>query len=173
MQQKKFNISWWRVLIIVLLFCITIALIYGIILYRNIEQSRTEGFDDATNFVLNHTDIVSIEQISYFQADKGYFIIEGLNEHNESFYVYLANNSPYTTQELFIVSNKEVLSVNDLERQLMDDCGKCTLINSTPAMIDQFPLWELTYVDESNRYVIEYKYLENGKTYEKIKLSRK
>lgn len=172
MQPKKFYISWKRVLIFVLLFCIIGIIVYVALLYRAIEQNRTEGFTDANQFVLEHSTIEEIERTSYFQANQGYFVMEGNDKDKRSFYIFLGDNQPLTADDLYIVPTTESISAEIIEQTLLKECDGCTLINTTPAMIDQYPLWELTYHDEYNRYVIEYKYLENGKTFEKIKLSK-
>src|SRR5699024_10600072 len=111
--------------------------------------------------------------MSYFQADVGFFTLVGKDETEESYYIFLRDDDDFSKDNLYIVTSKDVLTTDQLEQEMLTECKNCKLIRLTPAMIDEIPLWELTYIDEENRYVIEYKYLENGKTFEKLRLTRK
>lgn len=173
MKQTKFHINLPRVLFIVLLFCIIFLLIYAIFSYRAIEESRTEGFSEAEAFVLQHSNITNIDDISYFQAEEGFFTFLGRDSANEKYYIFLRDDGVFATDDLYVVANKGLVATEELEQEVLARCSDCTLIHSNPAMIDELPLWELTYIDDTNRYVIEYKYLQNGKTFETLRLTRK
>lgn len=173
MKQTKFQINLPRVLFIVLLFCIILLIIYSLILYRSIEQSRTAGFADAESFVLQNSDIIEIDNISYFQAEEGYFTLIGNDINGGNYYIFLRDDTNFSKEHLYVVSNDDLISPKQLEEEIFTECKNCTLVRSEPAMIDELPLWELTYIDNTNRYVIEYKYLDNGKTFEKLRLTRK
>src|SRR5699024_8667773 len=147
MKQTKFQINLPRVLIIVLLFCIIFIIIYAFMLYRSIEQSRTAGFADAKSFVLENSDISEIMDISYFQAEEGFFTFLGKNDLTENYYVFLRDDSVLSKENLYIVSSENLISTEKLEQEILTECENCTLVRSTPAMIDEIPLWELTYID--------------------------
>lgn len=173
MRQKKFHINWPRVLLIVLLFCIICLLIYGAMFYRTIENTRTDRFDEAKDYVLEQSPIKNITHISHFQDVEGFFTFLGENKENEVMYVFLRDDEQFTKEQLYIIPENKVTKADEIKQIWAAECADCTLVRLTPAMVEQFPLWEVTYIDESNRYVIEYKYLENGKTYETIRLTRK
>lgn len=170
-EQKKSYINWKRVLFIVLLFSILSLIIYVFMFYRNIIESKTVGFDEAERFVLQNTNMKLVNHIYYFQEAEGYFILHSVDDDGNGHLVFLKDNDIFSTNELYIVAETELLSADSLENELRSQCTNCKIVSSQPAMIDQVPLWELAYYDESNRYVIEYKYLKNGQTYEKITLT--
>lgn len=171
-QQKKLHINWKRVLFVVLLFSIFVAILYSVWLYHTIQAGKTGRFDEAVAFVLQQTDMERIDDIHYFQEAEGYFILEA-DDGNDDHFVFLRDDETFSINQLYIIPKKEVLSQTAIENSLMNECQSCELVHSKPAMIDKVPLWELTYYDASNRYVIEYKYLKNGQTYEKLKLTTK
>jgi|SRR5690625_5130026 len=173
MSLNQVNINWKRVLFYVLLFSILLFVIYSIFLYRSIMVSKTAGFQEATSFIIEETDIIETNDITYFQADLGYYIVRGITSKNEQVYAYLEDTDPFSTNKLYVIDTNHLLTKEQLEQSVTESCASCQLIHSTPAMIEQFPLWELTYIDESERYVIEYKYLETGQTFETLKLTRK
>lgn len=173
MRQREININWLRVLLFVLLFCIIAIIVYTSILYRTIEKGRTIGFESAEQFVLQNSDIEELSEAIYFQAEEGYFTFVATGADEDAFYVFLRDDETFKEEGLYILPASQFVPVEELESSVLTDCSKCSLINSTLAMIDEVPLWELTYVDDRNRYVIEYKYLENGKSFEKLMLTRK
>ncbi|HZW68868.1 MAG TPA: hypothetical protein VFF20_09760 [Pseudogracilibacillus sp.] len=173
MRQREVNINWLRVLLFVLLFCIIATIVYASILYRTIEKDRTTGFESAEQFVLKNSDIAELSEATYFQAEEGYFTFVATGADEEALYVFLRDEETFKEEDLYILSAGQFVPVEELEGSVLTDCAKCSLLNSTLAMIDEVPLWELTYTDDANRYVIEYKYLENGKTFEKLRLTRK
>lgn len=172
-EKKKFHINWKRVLLFVLLFSILATFISAFMYYRTIMESKNEGFDEAIEFVLQHTDMIQVNDVNYFQEAEGYFILEATDQSENNYFIFLQDTQPFSTNSLFIVAQSELLSVKTLENEFQNECRNCELVQSKPAMIDHIPLWELTYYDESNRYVIEYKYLKNGQTYEKLRLTTK
>lgn len=173
MNQKQFNINWSRVLFIVLLFCIIFVIIYSTITYRYIVQSRTDGFAEAKSFVLDNSKIETVNDLSYFQAEEGFFTFSGKDKEDNRYYVFLQDNETFSKETLYTVQSSKQISAEQVEQTLIQSCSQCDLIKTQLAIINEIPLWELTYIDESNRYVMEYKYLENGKTFEKISLTRK
>lgn len=173
MRKREININWLRVLLFVLLFCIIAIIVYASILYRTIEKNRTIGFETAEQFVLKNSDISELSEATYFQAEEGYFTFVAIGAEEEALYVYLRDDETLKKDNLYIFPASKFMPVKEMESSLLTDCSNCNLINSTLAMIDEVPLWELTYTDDENRYVIEYKYLENGKTFEELRLTRK
>lgn len=46
----------------------------------------------------------------------------------------------------------------------------CKLIRTTPALIDDELFWELTYINDTDKYVFDYYTIDNGQLHEQIKL---
>lgn len=172
-MNKKNSIPWKRVLLFVLLFCIILAIIYGVYSLRQIYKSKVDRHDEVEAFVIEHSDITSIQEIDHFQDEEGYYTLIAEDKKGEMVYVFLRDDESFSTKNLYIVPAKTMKEPETFEDKLKENCKACEIVRSAPAMIDGVPLWELTYYDEEDRYVIEYKYLENGNTYEKLSLSRK
>lgn len=173
MNNKKFQIHWPRVLFFVLLFCIIAIVIYSIYFYRYIENSKLAGVEEAESFILDKIEVSELGDPSYFQGEEGYFIFSAKNDKSKPVYIFLRDDDSFSSKHLFVLEKDKFLSTGEIEGLLMKDCDNCQLIGSTPAMIDKIPLLEVTYIDERDRYVLEYRYLESGKTFETLRLTRK
>src|SRR5699024_12402974 len=53
-------------------------------------------------------------------------------------------------KDIITVKGSDMLSKEDIEAKWKEECDQCTLKSSAPAMIDDTPLWELTYFDSNN-----------------------
>lgn len=173
MPTNKNSIGWKKIIPAIILIFLIIIFIYMMIVYRQVMLSKQTGFKQVSEFVVEQTEIEEISSTSYFQAEDGYYILTGQDEPGENWYVYIMDDGNLKKENIILQSFTKSLPVEELTSSWKNDCNNCELINSTPAMIDDVPLWEFTYIDDSNRYVMEYKNLTDGTTYEKIRFTRK
>lgn len=173
MNKQLKGLRWKKIVlvIIVLLFLLLIALIFSF--YRSIENSKLDHFDVTKNIILQTTEITSIDQAFHFQEEKGYHIVYGHDKQNKEWLIFVPLQKKLSADDVILFSRDSLQSQEQIESEWAKGCDKCALIGSTPAMINEKALWELTYTDEANRYVIEYVSLEDGTTYELMKFQRK
>src|SRR5690625_7399744 len=60
-------------------------------------------------------------------------------------------------KELTVIEQQEIVSRESVKKQWYNECEDCDFIKITPGIIDDEPVWELTYVNEMDHYVIEYR----------------
>lgn len=172
-MKRAYNwLHWKKLLILFLIIIFVVIVIYFVYLYVFIEKSKIVDKEETEQLVLRSTNISSIEEIYQFQGEKGYHIIIGTDDNNKQSIVFIPVMESLTKDDLIIIPSNELLSKEQIEEMWKKDCLNCKLIGSTPAMINKTPLWELTYTDHSNRYIISYISLEDGSTYEQLKLYR-
>lgn len=173
MKQKTIMFNWKNVLMYFLLFLIVLVVIYFFLLYRQIGLSKETGFKEAEQFVLANADIEKINNITYFQEEEGYIILEGEDKKAQTWFIYLPDEKNPSVEKMKLVSFKDNKSQEEIESLWFNECNQCTLIRSVPALVNNKPMWEITYTDHANRYVIEYRLFTDGTTYEQLRLSTK
>src|SRR5699024_1522284 len=136
-----------------------------------------------------------INKIYVFQNNIIYYIAYGKSDDNESLIAFVPKSIAKKDKEkendekqeknernkaddeemkdIITVKGSDMLSKENIEAKWKEECDQCTLKSSAPAMIDDTPLWELTYFDSNNRFVMEYRQLEDGDVYEQLKMNRK
>lgn len=170
-RARKNSFSWLKLTFIILLLMIISIVIYFFITYNFIQKSKQTGFDETKQYVLETTDIIHIEHVERFQELDEYHIVFGQNDAGEDQLLFVSISNP--DEEITIVNEADIIHIDELKKQWSSHCKACKLISVKPAMIDHTPLWELTYYDDSNRFVFDYVSIYDGSEFEKIRLQRK
>jgi len=166
-------ISIKKLLTIMFLLLLLFFLIYSVYTYHTLEASKVVDGDKTEQFVLEETELISIENIYQFQGEEAFHIVAGKNDAGDECLLFVPLDDSLSKDSIIAVSSENILSQDKIEKEWQKNCSQCKLMRSHPAMIGEKPLWELTYTDRSNRYVIEYINLEDGTIYEQLKLFRK
>jgi len=162
-EPKRKN--WVLIWSIVIVFLIIIAcFIYGIFLYSDLYESKTKGFDETNEQILNQTAITEIDKIEKFNGAKSYHVIYGKNENEEEkiiFYPLEGNEKNLTT-----VDASETISQEQILQLWNEECESCDFVAISPAIIDDEVLWEIAYKDDQNRYVLDFFSMYDASRYE-------
>src|SRR5699024_11513876 len=81
---------------------------------------------------------------------------------------------PFTDdeKEMLTVDQADMINKEAIEAQWSEQCDQCHLIKTIPGILDDDFVWELTYIDEYDRYIFEFFSLSNGKPFDKYRLIR-
>ncbi|MFD2133290.1 DUF5590 domain-containing protein [Pseudogracilibacillus auburnensis] len=174
MKEKLKWISWKRVIIICTLILFIFLIIYFISFLRYIDDSKLVDFDATEQIIYDKTDLTAIDDAYHFQEENEYHIVFGHDSDGEEWIAFVPlSKKTIKKDDIVVIRADSVLTREQIENNWLKECKQCTLTGSTPAMINQQPLWELSYTDNANRYVIEYVSLKDGTTYEQMRLIRK
>src|SRR5690606_149451 len=169
MHRRDFRIpTWTKWTLLGLLLIIIVIFFFLISLYSDIQDSKTHGYSDAEQRVLQETDVDKIEDTRRYQADSLFHIVFGKTKE-QSVIVFVPEN---VDEELTIVNQSEILPYDTVKENWMNECVNCELIDIVPAIIKGNELWELTYYDEANRYVIDYVSIFDGTKYEEFRFKK-
>ncbi|MFC7060424.1 hypothetical protein ACFQIC_00885 [Halobacillus seohaensis] len=153
--SSRFTVpSWvrWILLIIGVLFIIMFSFLTW--MYLHIEDSRTNHYDDVRNFVESENILNNIEEVVRYNGESPIYIVNGEGSY---LFVDLEANEVLAT-----IASKDMIGINSAQKSVTE-CNECELIDTRLAYEENRPVWEVTYTDESNRYVFEYIDLENGR----------
>lgn len=170
MMNKMLNwISGKKIIGIFFVIICILLITYLFFFYRYIENSKIVNADELSAFILNETNITEINEMYHFAGDKTYDIVYGHDDKNKKWILFNPENNN-NENELIRYPLEELLSQEQIEQSWQKECEGCTLKKSNPAIINNNPLWELTYMDQNEGYVMEYISLKDGSTYEKLRL---
>lgn len=168
--QQREKSTWTKWIFLALLLIILACLTYLIVFYNNIQQDKQEGFTDTKDIVLRDTDLVEINEIERYHGEFAYHIVFGQTENNEEKIVFVPLIKD--EQDLITIDQSEIVSKETLITQLQNECSTCKIISIIPGIEDNDLLWELTYVDASDRYVLEYVSIYDATQYEQFRFKR-
>lgn len=170
MKKKVKQFSYLKLSISIILLLFMLLFIFFIYLYQSIEKDKSIGYDETETYIYDKTDIVTIEKITSFQSEELFNIVTGFDANKEKLIVFLPLEEKAA---LTVIPYNETTSEEKLIEDWRLTCKKCELLMANYAMIEDEALWELTYIDESNRYVFDYFSLYDGEQFEQLRLYRK
>ncbi|HEX6593484.1 MAG TPA: DUF5590 domain-containing protein [Bacillota bacterium] len=152
------------------IFCIIIVfcIIYSIFLYKNIQSSKTEGFQDSEQIVLDETNVVEIEDIILSHSEQPHHVVIGKTKNGEKKLVFVPLSSN-NNKKLTIVNEQDIVSAQSIQQEWTNKCHECEWIKLVPTIVDHEPMWEITYIDNNGRYVIDYLSIYDGTNYEQYR----
>lgn len=162
-QSSRFTApSWlkWSFLVGGILFIIALTL--AVWVYAEANQDHTAGNERATQLALENTNMTSINEVNVYYGDQTVHIVEGSLSNGKPalVYVQLAEKKIVT-----IINSDEFLSLKEFKTQWKQECGECSFKNVKYALEESQPVFEITYVDEHNRYVFDY-FKVNGEPFD-------
>lgn len=167
-SQKRVPASLkWSLLII--LGILVIVLVFGIFLYKDIQASKIEGYSETEKAVLNETELESVEQVTHFYGEETFHIALGHTKEQDEKLVFVPQDEDQEATEMVVIDQEDIMSKEDIIAVWTEQCSDCKLIKINPAMIKEEPLWEMTYRDDTNRYVIDYLSIYDGTEYEQYR----
>lgn len=162
--------SWLKWSLWILSLVLILVFIYSIYLYHTIEQSKLSGFAETKEKVLHETDLIVIDDINRFNGKNAFHILFGKTKDDQNKIVFFPLKNK--NKDLTIIDESETIAKQSILNQWDTQCQGCKLIKIIPAMVNDEALWELTYIDKSKRYTIDYLSIYDGSRYEQFRFTR-
>ncbi|MGM8211592.1 cell wall elongation regulator TseB-like domain-containing protein [Virgibacillus sp. W0430] len=162
------TIKWVKWSALFVLLAIITGLTYFAYLYNEMIDIKTAGFSETEKKVINETKITEINDITAFYEKETYHIVFGTtnDEKEQVAFVPISNDG-----EILVLDERKLINQESILKKWENECSECTLIKIVPGMINNKPVWELTYTDKTHRYVFEYVSLFDGTPYEQFRFS--
>ena len=172
-MKKRFAHFNVKKLIFLLLGIFILAiLVCAAVILRNIDHSKVEDSEEVIQLVKDETPVEKVTSLDYFADEETYDIIYGKDSKDNKYLIFNPSGNR-KKDNLTVLNLKDVLSKEKIEKNWQSNCERCKLKRSSPAMLEDKALWELAYLDEKERYVMEYISLKDGSTFEQLRLNKK
>lgn len=162
--------TWLKWTIIILSLLLIVGLIYGIYLYHTIEKSKVAEFAETEEKILQNTEIKKINAVDRFDGKTAFHILSGETKDGNKKIAFFPLNGK--KKELTVIDESEIIPRQSMREQWNNQCKGCEFIKISPAMVNDEPLWELTYIDQSNRYILDYLSIYDGSRYEQFRFKQ-
>lgn len=168
MKKRRTDYNILKIILFLTAILIIGFLSYLFILYQQLETSKIGDYAEIEATVINSTEITTVDKITFFQEKLSYYIVTGTDEVANEYIAFL----PETTGDgdIQIIETSETIPQDTMKQIWNDDCNSCKLKKMNYAKINGNILWELTYIDQKNRYVMDYFDLFDGKRFERLRL---
>ncbi|WP_209122630.1 DUF5590 domain-containing protein [Alkalihalobacillus sp. BA299] len=136
--------------------------------YQTIRSSINEQEQLAVQRVLSDTDITTVEEVSIYHGTKPYTVILGQSKENRVV-AWVGNE-----EERIIVKNaKDGLRKEEVKQFALAELAPKKLIAIRLGMENHLPIYEITYLDENDRYTFYYITFEDGTFVKRYSLKAK
>ncbi|HLR66299.1 cell wall elongation regulator TseB-like domain-containing protein [Virgibacillus alimentarius] len=162
--------SWLKWGFWILCLFLLVGLIYSIYLYHSIQKSKVAGFAETKEKILEETDLVSIDEIERFNGEQAFHILFGKTEEGKNKIVFFPLKKK--EKKVKIIDKSKIVPKEKILNQWNSECKDCKMIKIKPAMVKDKPLWELTYIDSTDRYALDYLSIYDGSHYEQYRFKK-
>ncbi|RLL48230.1 hypothetical protein D8M04_02845 [Oceanobacillus piezotolerans] len=168
MKKKLFSLStgpsWLKIVSLSISVLLIIAIVYGIYLYNTIYDSKTVGFNETVNTIIEQTSISDVTSVERFHGDEAYHVVLGETEKGEEQIIFY----PLEGKEKNITSvpTSEILPKDAILQDWYNSCDSCKFVRITPAILEDDVLWEIAYYTEDGRYGLDYISMYDGTLHE-------
>lgn len=137
-------------------------------------QDKTDTFTQSESIAVDESPIEKVLSTYRYHGAIRYDIVAGVEPNGEEGFAFVPVNQQ--DQEVDFdtkyISAQNVVSEEQILSHWRERCGDCELNKISPAMEEQKPLWEITYIDPQNRYGLEYYYMKDAKKYEEFRFKQ-
>ncbi|MFD1065220.1 hypothetical protein [Oceanobacillus locisalsi] len=161
--MRESNNRWvlWTLIAVLLLLLAGIG--YSIYLYQVINDNRTAGFDETKEEIETQTSYHNVHSIQGYYGENNYHVFYASNEDNEERLIFLPLEGE--ERELIVINTEDIMREEAMVDAWSSNCDTCQFADISPAYEDGEALWEITYYDQDNHFVMDY-YSINGESLE-------
>ena len=162
-QSSPFTVpNWvkWASIIVSILFILGLSL--AIWIYIDVNQDHTRAHAQASTLVLEQTEVETVDEVSVYHGKETVHIIRGSMEDGHSVLVYVQVNDQ---EVLDVIKGEDYLSISEMKDVWKEGCAGCAFKNIHYGYEEDEPVFEITYIDQQDRYVFDY-YRLNGESFD-------
>lgn len=164
--------NWLKWSLGIFCFILIVGSIYGIFLYKSIQKNKVAGFAETEEKVLSETELTVIDDIYRFHGEEAFHILFGKSKDGKKKIVFLPLEDKGKDKKMTIIDESKIIQKQTILNQWHSQCEKCDFKKIQPAMIDDKPLWEVTYIDKAGRYTFDYLSIYDGSRYEQLRFKQ-
>lgn len=122
----------------------------------------------AVNIARDQADLQTIQNVTSYYGNKSYSVVKGLNDKDEKMIVWVPQNGEILT----IRKASSGISKEEAVNILQKDQQPNKIVKAVLGLEKGIPVWEITYLDEQNRYSFYYIDFQHGKFIKRYSLPK-
>lgn len=141
----------WPIIVLMVVFVLVITL--AVWLYVDVQHDRTSQDQVASSLAVENTKLDSVQNVTLYNGEQTVHIVKGTDESGG---VGLAFVQADQKEILEYSKDADILSLSEMKKQWRNSCDGCSFKKVQYAYEEGEPVFEITYIDQQQRYVFDY-----------------
>ncbi|MBO9128214.1 DUF5590 domain-containing protein [Bacillus sp. 165] len=138
---------------------IVAAVFYSVHIYQSTISQKEQGQVKAVETAKKLGGLVEIISVDYYNGEAPYQVIKGINKQKKEIIIWVPEKKGQTVIRKVNdgISEQQAVQIVEKERSPKE------IIKVKLGIENNVPLWEITYIDQEDRYTYYYMDYEDGK----------
>lgn len=146
----------WVIIFTIVIFCI-IGTIAGV--YVNAMGPKKEASTEAFNKAKQESELVTMDSFYMYNGEETFSVVVGENADGEKLAVWIPEDDK---QKITVEKYSDGKSKEEIRKIVVEEHAPEKIISIKLGMERNVALWEVTYIDNSNRYNYDYYDFKTG-----------
>lgn len=144
--------------IIGLVLTLSAVIVGAIYLYQSAHAPYAQAEDETITFLSERTDLDQVEDFYWYNGEVTTFSVRGFNEaEKEKYYIVRSEGGAISTYDA-----SETVTEQEARRQTREAREPKRILNAKVGLMNDTPIWEVTYKNENDRLGYYIIHLETG-----------
>jgi uncharacterized protein YpmB len=145
--------------VFILAFAVGAAVFYGVHIYQETISQKVQSESRAIAAAKKKAGVVTVSSVDYYNGKDPYQVVKGVNKKKQQVIVWVPEKKGkvVTRKASGGISKEQAVQIVTKERSPKE------IIKVKLGIENNVPLWEITYIDQEDRYTYYYMDYEDGK----------
>jgi uncharacterized protein YpmB len=135
------------------------VILYSVYIYKDTMNGKLEGEAKAISIATQQADLSKVTAVDYYHGVSSYKIVQGTDKKGAHWIVWV----PDKKGKVLIRKLRDGISQQEAIQIVMKERNPKEIVKVKLGAESDIPLWEITYIDQENRYTYYYLNFIDGK----------
>jgi uncharacterized protein YpmB len=122
--------------------------------YQSAREQYLDGQEKSKQLAIEKGNLSEIEEIDTFYGQMKYHVISGVNKQDEKVFVWIPQTKK--NQDVIIKKRSSGITEKQAIAKVSQENNPVEIIEVNLGMDEGIPIWEVKYIDESDRYTFDF-----------------
>ncbi|PFK47395.1 peptidase M4 [Bacillus cereus] len=133
--------------------------LYGVHVYNTTMEKKIPKESKVVEIAKEKAKLTKVKSVDYFNGESSYTVVQGVDEKGEKIIVWV----PEKKGDVLVKKQSEGISEKDALQIVAKEQKPKQFLKAKLGAEKNVPLWEVTYIDDENRYIYYYLAFQDGK----------
>ncbi|EEL51390.1 MULTISPECIES: DUF5590 domain-containing protein [Bacillus cereus group] len=133
--------------------------LYGVHVYNTTMEKKIPKESKVVEIAKEKAKLTKVNSVDYFNGESSYTVVQGVDEKGEKIIVWV----PEKKGDVLVKKQSEGISEKDALQIVAKEQKPKQFLKAKLGAEKNVPLWEVTYIDDENRYIYYYLAFQDGK----------